>query len=126
MQSASTPSPAYTEGPWHVAKHPSGSYQIFSAEYSIASLEYVEGDESALYLDANARLIAAAPDGYILALSMRNACEVHLRKLNSEMSDGREGADDDELDDLQAQIDNWSYLSQQCETFLATVEDRSS
>lgn len=119
MQSGSGTSSAHTAGPWH--------FQPSAGDHDYLIYELRTGKDIAIvrnFHEGNARLIAAAPDGYDLALSMRNACEERLSELNSEMSHGRQGAGDDELDDLQVQIDNWSYLLQKCETFLATADGR--
>ena len=73
-----------------------------------------------------ANLFGAAPHGCELALSMRNACEEHLSTLNQEMSHGREGADEKELDDLQDQIDNWYVLLNKCNAFLAKAYGKAA
>src|SRR3989442_704138 len=102
-------SPVFTAPPWKAIEAPSiyneNAWEIIDdMGVVLAQLAGPLAEEVA----ANARIMAAAPEGYQLVSCMRNACEEHLSELNSEMVTGRPGASDEELDDLQAQIDNWT------------------
>ena len=73
---------------------------------------------------ARAKRRSLSAEARALALSMRNACEEHLTILNDEMIAGKHAADDAELDDLQAQIDNWTHLLRKCEIYLAKAKPK--
>jgi hypothetical protein len=105
----SATSSAHTQGPWRVTR-------------SVNADVYAGEEHFAVQVDPECG--SAAPDGYNLAFCMRNACEDHLSELNEQMSHGNESASEEELDDLQAQIDNWYVLLDTCNGYFAKVEAR--
>jgi hypothetical protein len=55
---------------------------------------------------------------------MRNACNEHLAELNDQMANDQGAPSVEELDDLQAQIDNWNALLSKCNAYFAKAEGR--
>jgi hypothetical protein len=124
MKNTFTPS-AYTPAPWLATKTSIGEWLIHLEDGSSIALVGDgphEGDMRTA--QANARLIAAAPDGLKLAKTFQESCEEHMSVLNDEMVAGKPDASEGDLDDLQDQIDHWQALKDTCDAFIAKAEGR--
>jgi hypothetical protein len=109
--------PAFTDGRWEAQRDEHGTWSVHAIhrrgpielDHHLAIVRF-RGAEA----EANARLMAAAPDLLELARSFRNACDSRISILQEERAEPY--ADVDDLDD---QIGHWTSLLSKCEAAIA-------
>ena len=107
-------SSAPTRAPWTVGLE----LDILSADgISVARVhdEIVPSQES----EANARLIAAAPELLKLAIRYSSDCQTRIEILNEEMQEAGLVPEDEDARDLNDQIDHWSATKRMADNVIS-------
>ncbi len=112
---ATTPS-AHTPAPWKVIKQiPSQEDWIFAEGNKVICSIGIESEQSPKRNEANAHLVAAAPELLELAKQYVSDCQVRIEILEEQY-------DDCPCDDIQDQIDHWQATRKIAQKSIAKAE----
>lgn len=111
--------PAHTVGPWEITKNGVGEWMIHLEDLSCIA---VVGDGprecDPVTAEANAHLIAAAPELLSLVQLFRNACDDRISILQEEREECGLTEDDEDARDFNDQIGHWTWLQNKCQEVL--------
>ena len=125
MTNEATTSTAHTAGPWQVTNIEHGSWQIHLEDLSpLATVGdgTHEGDPETA--EANARLIAAAPEMFEILQEYSNACYDRIAILREEMEELGLTEEDEDAADLMDQMGHWEAAKRGVDVLIARAEGR--